>query len=55
DGVEAHLGKIRSLVAQGYSLVIFPEGTRTSDGKVGRFHKGAFYLASELRLDITPV
>ncbi len=55
DGVEAHLDKIRSLVAQGYSLVIFPEGTRTVDGSVGRFHKGAFYLASELGLDITPV
>ena len=55
DGVEAHLDKIRSLVAQGYSLVIFPEGTRTSDGSIGRFHKGAFYVAAELGLDITPV
>ena len=55
DGVETHLDKIRALVAQGYSLVIFPEGTRTVDGKVGRFHKGAFYVAAELGLDITPV
>ncbi len=55
DGVEAHLDKIRALVAQGYSLVIFPEGTRTVDGKVGRFHKGAFYVAAELGLDVTPV
>lgn len=55
DGVEAHLDKIRTLVAQGYSLVIFPEGTRTVDGSIGRFHKGAFYLAAELGLDITPV
>ena len=55
DGVEARLDKIRALVAQGYSLVIFPEGTRTTTGEVGRFHKGAFYLASELGLDITPV
>ena len=55
DGVEAHLDKIRTLVAQGYSLVIFPEGTRTVDGSIGRFHKGAFYLAAGLGLDITPV
>ena len=55
DGVEAHLDKIRALVERGYSLVIFPEGTRTVDGSIGRFHKGAFYLASELGLDITPV
>ena len=55
DGIEKNMDRIRSLVAQGYSLVIFPEGTRTFDGKVGRFHKGAFYVASELGLDITPV
>ncbi len=55
DGIEKNMDRIRSLVAQGYSLVIFPEGTRTLDGKVGRFHKGAFYVASELGLDITPV
>ena len=55
DGVEAHLDKIRALVERGYSLVIFPEGTRTADGSIGRFHKGAFYVASELGLDITPV
>lgn len=55
DGVEAHLDKIRALVERGYSLVIFPEGTRTVDGSIGRFHKGAFYVASELGLDITPV
>ena len=55
DGVEAQLYKIRALVAQGYSLVIFPEGTRTVDGKIGRFHKGAFYVAAELGLDITPM
>lgn len=55
DGVEAHLDKIRALVERGYSLVIFPEGTRTVDGSIGRFHKGAFYLAAELGLDIAPV
>ncbi len=55
DGVEGQMDKIRTLVSRGYSLVIFPEGTRTTTGEVGRFHKGAFYLASELGLDITPV
>ncbi len=54
-GVEGQMDRIRALVARGYSLVIFPEGTRTPDGKVGRFHKGAFYVAAELGLDITPV
>lgn len=55
DGLDRNLGRIRDLVERGYSLAVFPEGTRTSDGKIGRFHKGAFYVASELGLDIIPV
>lgn len=43
-------------VGEGNSVVIFPEGTRSQDGRtVGRFHKGAFSLAEELGLDIVPV
>lgn len=36
-------------------MIVFPEGTRSADGKIGRFHKGAFYLAGELGLDILPI
>lgn len=32
-------------VKEGYSIAIFPEGTRTYDGRMKRFHKGAFYLS----------
>ena len=35
--------------------MIFPEGTRTMDGTIGRFHKGAFLLAQQLGVDILPV
>lgn len=42
-------------VKEGYSVMVFPEGTRSSDGKIGRFHRGAFYLAEILKLDIVPV
>ena len=35
--------------------MVFPEGTRTRDGRIGRFHRGAFYVSSELGLDILPV
>lgn len=55
DGYENVSSRLREKVAQGYSVVIFPEGTRSADGKVHRFHKGAFYLAEQLRLDILPV
>lgn len=47
--------QVRQQVADGYSVAIFPEGHRTETGEVMRFHKGAFYLASELKLDILPI
>lgn len=55
DGYEKVLHHLRDKVAQGYSVVVFPEGTRSADCQVHRFHKGAFYLAEKLQLDILPV
>lgn len=39
----------------GNSVVIFPEGTRTRTGKLGKFKRGAFLLALELNLPIVPI
>ncbi len=55
DGVEDSLELLRKHIADGYSIVVYPEGTRSPDGKMKRFHKGAFYLAEQLGLDILPV
>ena len=55
DGWEAMLPRIRSAVADGYSVAVFPEGTRSADMRVHRFHQGAFYAARELNLDIVPM
>ena len=46
---------IQSLVERGYSVALFPEGTRSKDCQIGRFHQGAFYLAQELNLEILPM
>ena len=54
-GYDVLAEKFEPLVAQGYSLVVFPEGTRSDDGVVHRFHQGAFYLAQKLSLDIVPL
>ncbi len=35
--------------------MIFPEGTRSEDCHIQRFHRGAFYLAEKIGLDIVPV
>jgi len=54
-GAEQSLDTLRQKVAEGYSVVIFPEGTRSVDGTIQRFHKGAFFLAEHLGIDIQPV
>lgn len=37
------------------SMVIFPEGARSYTGKLGKFKRGAFYIAKELSLPIAPI
>jgi len=49
------LKKWRGLVVNGLSLIIFPEGTRSADGRVGRFKAGSFMLAIEAGLPVVPV
>jgi len=46
---------LKEKVKKGYSVMIFPEGTRSADCHIQRFHRGAFYLAEQLQLDIIPV
>ena len=55
EGYEQYMERMRKKVKEGYSIAIFPEGTRTYNGKMKRFHKGAFYLAETLQLDILPI
>jgi len=55
DGVESHISEISGMREKGYSLLIFPEGTRSADMEIHRFHKGAFKIAEELEMDILPV
>lgn len=55
NGLDANLPRLRSLVERGYSVVIFPEGTRSDDCRILRFHSGAFYLAQQLGVDILPM
>lgn len=55
EGIDSLLPKLKSLVERGYSIAIYPEGTRSADCKIGRFHQGAFYIAKQLKLDILPM
>ena len=49
------LEEIRRVTDLGYSVVIFPEGTRSTTGELQTFHRGAFYFADQLHLPIRPV
>lgn len=55
DGMEKNLPRLRDLYERGYSICIFPEGTRSQECKILRFHKGAFALSRELGAEIQPV
>lgn len=55
DGPEKNLTTIAERIKDGYSLLVFPEGSRSETDDIRRFHKGAFFLANELKLDITPI
>lgn len=52
---EQMICNLKKMVEKGYSVMIFPEGTRSEDCRIRRFHRGAFYLAERLQLDIVPV
>lgn len=55
DGLEKNLDHMKDLVGRGYSIVIFPEGTRSPDCRIQRFHRGAFLTARELGLPVLPL
>ena len=44
-----------SKLKNGASIAIFPEGSRTCTGKMGKFKKGAYQMALDLKLPVVPV
>lgn len=55
EGIEALLPKLQSLIGRGYSIAVYPEGTRSPDCTISRFRQGAFLLAKELGIDVLPI
>ena len=49
------LEKAKKRIVNGISVMFFPEGTRSKDGNIARFKKGAFNMALQLELPILPV
>ena len=47
--------RISKLLRDGFSLIVFPEGTRSRDGNVAPFKRGVFLLSVEASLPVVPV
>lgn len=54
-GIKSTIEDAKKMLRQGMSLVIFPEGTRSHDGKMSPFKRGAFMLASEFGVPVVPI
>jgi len=53
--VKAMFDKVKSYLAMGIGLVVFPEGTRSKSGRLQRFKPGFLKLAIEEKVEIMPV
>ena len=51
----ASLKKAAKIIREGVSVIIFPEGTRSPDGRISPFKKGGFVLAIDSGVPIVPV
>ena len=55
SAISKAVSQARQTLQGGMSMVIFPEGTRSYDGKMIPFKRGAFMLAGEIGLPIVPL
>ena len=54
-GIKETIAESEKTLKDGMSVVIFPEGSRTFDGKMDVFKRGAFMLAAEFKLPVVPL
>lgn len=55
SGVDAIMPQLKSLIDRGYSIAVYPEGTRSMDCRISRFRQGAFHIAGTLGVDVLPL
>jgi 1-acyl-sn-glycerol-3-phosphate acyltransferase len=54
-GGSTDLAEAAGVLADGRDVIVFPEGTRSRDGRIGDFHTGAARLAASARVPLVPV
>ncbi|MBQ9286209.1 MAG: 1-acyl-sn-glycerol-3-phosphate acyltransferase [Bacteroidaceae bacterium] len=55
EGVDNIHERVTDLISRGFSVVTFPEGSRSKDRQIHRFHQGAFHMAKAHNIDILPI
>ena len=53
--IKQTIDRARSILQKGTSLVVFPEGSRSWEGHMIAFKKGAFQLADQLQMPVVPL
>lgn len=55
EGTLEHVERFQRYIDEGYSIAVFPEAERNPESSILRFHKGPFFLAEQMGLDIIPL
>jgi 1-acyl-sn-glycerol-3-phosphate acyltransferase len=55
ESVERMMRACERTIAEGSSIMMFPEGTRSHDGRLRAFKPGAFVLAQQTRAPLLPI
>jgi len=55
QAAQRSIAEAEKRLRKGVSMIVFPEGSRSRTGKIGRFHKGAFLAAMSQNLPVVPI
>lgn len=55
EAAAASIAAAAKALSHGYHITVFPEGTRSKDGRLSTFKKGPFFLAQQTHAPVIPV
>lgn len=55
EAAKASIAAAASALRSGLNIIVFPEGTRSRDGRLKAFKKGPFFLAEDTKAPIVPI
>jgi len=55
EAAKASIAAAADALRSGLNILVFPEGTRSKDGRLSAFKKGPFFLAEDTRATIVPI